>query len=302
MATLTLHQPINMNTLQAWDGDFPVVEENHIQATDGVRTQDYFGSFQFSNDELTGGTLTSTKAYQNGLYYEVTGFNVDATTIAEYVYNFDMKGAMREVLKGDDTLIGSSGNDVLIGGSGNDNYDGGTGIDTVYYTSNKSSAKVTSNDNAFIVQTPGKTDTLVNIERIDFGDGSTLALDVGAGEHTGQAYRLYQAAFDRQADTGGLKYWVGRLDNDLSLTQAAQLFVESPEFKKVNPDQSNTGLITSYYQHVLNRAPDAGGLAYWENAMATGNTNAAYMLASFSESAENIANTAAALDNGIWLS
>lgn len=302
MATLTLYQPINMNTLQAWDGEFPIVQENHIQAADGVRIQDYFGSFQFSNDELTGGTLTSTKAYQNGLYYEVTGLNIDATTIAEYVYNFDMKGAMREVLKGDDTLIGSSGDDVFIGGSGNDHYDGGTGIDTVHYTTNKSSTKVSSNGNGYTVQTPDKTDTLVNIERIDFGDGSTLALDVGAGEHTGQAYRLYQAAFDRQADTGGLKYWVGRLDNDLSLTQAAQLFVESPEFKKVNSDQSNTGLITSYYQHVLNRAPDAGGLAYWENAMATGNTNAAYMLASFSESAENIANTAAILDNGIWLS
>lgn len=141
---------------------------------------------------------------------------------------------------------------------------------------------------------PGKTDTLVNIERASFGDGSTLALDVGQGQNAGSAYRLYQADFDRKPDTGGLKYWLDGLDTDLTLAQAAQLFVESSEFQKVNTDQSNTGMITSYYQHGLNREPDSGGLAYWENAMSQGEANAVYMLAAFSESAENVANSGCA--------
>ena len=85
MATLKLHQPINMNTLQAWDGDFTVVASDRISVTDGFRTQDYFGNFQFANDEVSGGTLTSTVAYQNGLYYELTGLNADAATVAEYI-------------------------------------------------------------------------------------------------------------------------------------------------------------------------------------------------------------------------
>ncbi|WP_256806990.1 hypothetical protein [Pseudomonas kurunegalensis] len=68
MAKLKLHQPINMTTLQAWDGEFTIADSTHIRATDGVRTQDYFGTFQYSNDDLSGGTLTSTVAYQNGLY------------------------------------------------------------------------------------------------------------------------------------------------------------------------------------------------------------------------------------------
>ena len=301
MATLKLHQPINMTTLQAWDGEFTIADSTQIRATDGVRTQDYFGTFQYSNDDLSGGTLTSTVAYQNGLYYEVTDLNIDALTMAGYINNFDFKGALNEVLKGNDTLIGSGGNDVLTGGAGNDHFDGGAGLDTVAYSNGRADVTATAADGGYVLQMPGKTDTLVNIERASFGDGSTLALDVGQGQNAGAAYRLYQAAFDRKPDTGGLKYWVERLDTDLTLTQAAQLFVESPEFKKVNTDQSNTGLITSYYQHVLNREPDSGGLAYWENAMSKGEANAAYMLAAFSESAENVANTAAALDGGIWL-
>lgn len=194
MATLKLHQPINMTTLQAWDGEFPIADSTHIRATDGVRTQDYFGTFQYSNDDLSGGTLTSTVAYQNGLYYEVTDLNIDALTMAGYINDFDFKGALNEVLKGNDTLIGSDGNDVLTGGAGNDHFDGGAGLDTVAYSNGRANVTATAADGGYVLQMPGKTDTLVNIERASFGDGSTLALDVGQGQNAGSAYRLYQGS------------------------------------------------------------------------------------------------------------
>ena len=300
MATLKLHQPINMNTLQAWDGEFPIADAGHIRATDGIRTQDYFGSFQYSNGELSGGTLTSTTAYQNGLYYEVTDLNIDAATMAEYVYNFDMAGAMREVLKGNDTIIGSAGNDLLTGGTGNDHYDGGAGIDTVAYTTGRSSASVTATDSGYTLQTPGKTDTLVNIERVNFGDGSTLALDVGQWQNTGAAFRLYQAAFDRAPDQGGLKYWINDLDKGATLQQVAQGFIDSAEFKALTPGTDNKSIINSFYQHVLHREADEGGFKYWEDSMAAGMT-ASEVLVSFSESAENMNNVAADLNGGLWL-
>ncbi len=300
MATLKLYQPINMNTLQAWDGEFTIVNSAQIRVTDGVKTQDYLGNFQFSADWLSGGTLTSTIAYQNGLYYAITGLNVDAMTVERYIDNFDFNGALNEVLKGNDTVIGSSGSDLIKSAGGNDTIDGGSGVDTVYYAGTKSNVSVTNNGSSFTVKANGKVDTLTNVERVGMSDGSVLALDVKAGENTGSAYRLYQAAFDRKPDATGLKFWTGALDSGASATQVAQGFVSSEEFQTLNPGTDPTSLVNSYYQHVLHRPADAAGLAFWSDAMNHGTTSA-QLLVSFSESHENINNTAADLNNGVWL-
>ena len=300
MAILKLHQPINMNTLQAWDGDFPIVNAGQIRATDGIRTQDYFGNFQFDANGLSGGILTSTVAYHNGLYYEVTGLNIDAMIMEGYIGDFDFNGALNEILKGDDTIIGSAGDDLLKGGSGNDVYDGGTGIDTVYYSGAKGSAAVTPSGNGYTVATPGKVDTLINIERIQMGDGSVLALDVKAGENAGSAYRLYQAAFDRKPDAEGLNYWTHDLDIGHNIQQVAKGFVDSAEFKALNPSNDQNTLLNNFYLHVLHRDADAVGLKYWNDEMNNGMT-ASGVLVSFSESQENIGNVAAELGGGVWL-
>ena len=300
MATLKLYQPINMNTLQAWDGEFTIVNSAQIRVTDGVKTQDYLGNFQFSADWLSGGTLTSTIAYQNGLYYAITGLNVDAMTVERYIDNFDFNGALNEVLKGNDTVIGSSGNDLIKSAGGNDTIDGGSGVDTVFYAGTKSNVSVVNNGSSFTVKANGKVDTLTNVERVGMGDGSVLALDVKVGENTGSAYRLYQAAFDRKPDAAGLKFWTGALDSGASATQVAQGFVSSKEFQTLNPGTDPTSLVNSYYQHVLHRPADAPGLAFWSDAMNHGTTSA-QVLVSFSESKENINNTAADLNNGVWL-
>jgi len=300
MATLKLYQPIDMTTLRAWDGTFPIVDAGHIQATDGSRTQDYFGSFQFTNGEVSGGVLTSTVAYENGVSYEISGLNLDAKTMAEYIGNFDINSTLTELLKGDDTLIGSAGNDVLKGGAGNNRFDGGAGVDTVYYNGGKHDVSIPSSGNTYSVTHDGGTDTLNNIERIDFGPGSVLALDVKAGENAGSAYRLYQAAFDRKPDISGLKFWINALDTGTGLQQIAQGFVNSDEFKTLNPGNDPTSIINNLYQHVLHRDADAPGEQYWKGAMAEG-LSAHDVLISFSESQENISNTAAALNNGLWL-
>lgn len=301
MAAVKLHQPINMNSLPAWDGEFTIIEEGHIRATDGARSQDYFGLFKFGNDEITGGTLTSTVAYQNGLYYEITGLNADAVTTAKAIENFDIKAAMNELFKGNDTFTGSGGNDLFRASAGSDRYDGGAGIDTVWYSTGKGSVSVKTNGAGHTVSTAEKVDTLINIERIGFGDGSTLAIDTGAGENAGSAYRLYQAAFDRQPDTAGLNYWLKQLDSGTSLAQIAQGFVQSNEFKTLNPGNDPATLINNYYEHVLHRSADPTGFNYWSSAMANGMSSSDVLIA-FSESNENISATSAVLNGGLWLS
>lgn len=126
---------------------------------------------------------------------------------------------------------------------------------------------------------------LQNVERVHFSDRS-LALDTEGV--AGQAYRLYQAAFDRTPDKSGLGYWLGKLDAGASLYEVAAGFVVSAEFKALNGSApAPQALVASLYGHVLGRTAEQAGLDYWTSQLQSGALDAAGLLASLSESAEN---------------
>ena len=126
---------------------------------------------------------------------------------------------------------------------------------------------------------------LDSIERIHFTD-KTVALDING--NSGQAYRLYKAAFDRTPDKGGLGYWINELDGGATLLEVAAKFITSTEFIKLNgANPTNLEFATSMYQHVLGRAPDQGGLTWWVDQLDTGSRTRSDVLVGFSESSEN---------------
>lgn len=103
----------------------------------------------------------------------------------------------------------------------------------------------------------------------------------------GKVYRLYQAAFNRKPDAGGLDYWLSRLNTDLTLRQIAAEFVASPEFVAMyGASIDNAAFVTLLYANVLKRTPDAGGLAFWVGQM-NGGVPRTEVLVQFSESQEN---------------
>ncbi|MFT8234475.1 DUF4214 domain-containing protein [Pseudomonas guariconensis] len=69
---------------------------------------------------------------------------------------------------------------------------------------------------------------------------------------------LYQAAFGRTPDTGGLQYWVAQMQGGLSLSDVTQAFAQSSEFASV-AGTSSTQFITALYQNTLaaHRTPAA---------------------------------------------
>ena len=141
---------------------------------------------------------------------------------------------------------------------------------------------------------------LENVERVAFEDG-TLAFD--ATGLAGQAYRLYQACFDRTPDVEGLGFWIKLLDSEaIDLTSAADFFLASDEFAAVygpSEDLSDIHYLALLYANVLDRAPDLEGFSFWRDTQEQGITRAD-MLVFFSESAENVAQVAPAIDDGIW--
>ncbi len=202
-------------------------------------------------------------------------------------------------MRGNDELTGGAGNDTLEGGTGDDLVDGGSGIDTAILAGTRSNFTVTKTTAGYtITDNTGSegVDTLLNIERIKFGD-KFLALD--ANGNSGQVYRLYQAAFDRKPDINGISYWIDNLDNGAGLQNVAAGFISSVEFKDLyGTNPSNNTLITGFYQNVLHRAPDQSGFDSWKNMLDNAGS-LTQVLIGFSESSENQAQLIGVIQNGI---
>ncbi|NDW01325.1 DUF4214 domain-containing protein [Salipiger sp. PrR002] len=111
---------------------------------------------------------------------------------------------------------------------------------------------------------------------------------------SGQVFRLYQATLDRAPDLQGLVNWSARLiSGERELASVAAGFTNSAEFRKTYGALDDRGFVTQLYNNVLDRDPDAGGLAGWTARLEAGMSRAQVVLG-FSESAEFKAGTAAA--------
>lgn len=248
---------------------------------------------------ISGKTLTINPAgnLANGSRYEV---HLRAGAVTDLAGNaFKDVPAMAFTTQPPAVLHGSSGNDSLRAVVGSMEIDGGAGTDTVLYAkpfSGTGGMSLTRSGNRVSVNDLDGIDILTDVERIAFSD-KTFAVDIaGIG---GQAYRLYQAAFNRTPDEAGLGFWIAQMDMGLSLQQAAQGFVNAPEFRDlVGANPSNRALVDKFYQNVLHRTPDEAGYAYWLGILDSGAATPAQLLVAFSESPENQAALAPVIGNG----
>ncbi|MCX7271753.1 MAG: choice-of-anchor L domain-containing protein, partial [Burkholderiales bacterium] len=121
-----------------------------------------------------------------------------------------------------------SGDDRGSGGGGDDLIDGGSGVDEARYASARADSTIERRSNGDIrIRGPEGTDDLHDVERAVFSDGAVGFDIAGTG---GKAYRLYQAAFDRVPDEGGVGFWMYYIDRGFSLVDAAANFMTSTEF------------------------------------------------------------------------
>lgn len=197
---------------------------------------------------------------------------------------------------------GTVGMDRFTAAAGNAAIDGGQGRDTVVYAGSR--ADFTIERTVYGVTVTDKTgkfgsDNLINVERIQFND-SMVGLDVDGA--SGQIYRLYQAAFDRKPEAGGLKHWMWVSDMDkFSLAEIAGFFTQSPEYQELylKDDPSNEHFVTLLYQHVLHREPEKAGYDHWMWTLNENKLTRAEVLAFFAESPENQAQVIGSIVNGI---
>jgi len=195
----------------------------------------------------------------------------------------------------DELFLGGVGNDTISGGAGNDRIYGGAGLDKALFAGLRSESTISNNAGVFQVKGVNGQDVLVDLERLVFTD-TAVALDTAG--NAGQAYRLYQAAFNRAPDKSGLGFWINSLDTGNDLTSVANGFINSPEFQTLfgtNPTDGN--YVTALYNNVLHRQIDQVGYDYWVGTLQSQSKPA--VLIGFSESPENILQVTGAIQNGI---
>lgn len=277
----------------------------------GVAFRDADGdNFYDSGEGLGGQTVTFTGA--NGSFATTTwssgGYQI---VLPAGTYNASFSGGGADarsysvsingqnVHLNNNVALAASNQNVFTDTPASNQFDGGPGLDTMIYAGARAAFQISGTVSALTVTGTG-TDTLQNIERLQFSD-AIVAFDTNG--NAGDAYRIYQAAFDRTPDRPGLSYWVNQMDDGMPLSQVALNFILSPEFASTYGNinaMSNAQFINVVYDNVLHRAPDPSGFSYWMNDLTNGYPRH-FMLAAFSQSAENQANVAAAIQNGILL-
>lgn len=206
-----------------------------------------------------------------------------------------------------ENAVGSNYNDKLRGNLFNNSLDGGGGVDIAYFTGTHADYKITINNvstKSVIdgIQNRDGQDTLINIERIGFSNGN-IAYDIDG--NAGQAYRIYQAAFDRKPDLAGLGGWIAELDKGTALQTVAKGFINSAEFQALyGSSPSNATFVDALYLNVLHRPGEKAGVDGWISSLNNGMSKE-QVLVGFSESPENQKNVIGSIQNGIeykeWL-
>lgn len=86
--------------------------------------------------------------------------------------------------------------------------------------------------------------------------------------------QLYVAYYGRPADTGGLNYWAGRLEeNGGDLGEVINAFATSTEFEERFANLSDEERVNTMYQQVLGRPAEEAGLAFYTGMLARGDSS-----------------------------
>jgi hypothetical protein len=276
------------------DGFQDIVVDDAGGGPSKVLMNDGHGVFTAGYQSVVGAHLTVADIDRDGMLDLIAssqnGFDV--------LYNTMANGHVYVAPKAGEAVLGSGLGDTMHGAANSGHIDGGAGRDTLVYQGASSDYKIVHGTAGFAVShgAAATADTLVNVERLKFAD-ATVALDIdGVG---GQAYRIYQAAFDRVPDSVGLGFWIAAMDHGTSLATVAQGFVDSKEFKDMmGAAPSNADLVGKFYEHVLHRPAEKAGFDFWVSVLDSHSVSVADVLVAISESNENQAALAAVIGNG----
>jgi Ca2+-binding RTX toxin-like protein len=222
---------------------------------------------------------TDATATASGIRIQDIGGGIDKVvasinyTLGNFVENLQLTGGSA-ALSGSgnglaNRIAGNEGDNVLTGLGGDDQIDGDAGLDTAVYTGTRGQYTVTKTVAGFTVngtQTQEGTDTLTNVERLQFSDGH-LALDLSG--NAGEVAKILGAVFGVGSLTN--QHYVGiglhYTDTGMSYADLMQLAINAALGPNANDHAS---LVTLLYTNVIGAAPDPATLAYFKGLLDDG--------------------------------
>lgn len=256
-----------------------------------------------SNDPPTESVSQPETSTNTGIATDNSETNSETTTNSPTTGSSNSDSSSNPVSNKVEEQTAGAGNQVFAGSSDK--------IDVVIQTGNLTNFRIQKVGNTVVLTDnsgSGGTDTLVGIERVRFSD-KAIAFDTDGATSAGGIYRLYKATFNREPDTGGLGYWINEADLETKdAVRMAEDFVWSQEFQNLygitTTDNYGTGnniraLIEGFYENVLGRTPDQGGLDYYTGVIGTKEKTVGRVLAEISDSQENYDATIELIVTGI---
>jgi Ca2+-binding RTX toxin-like protein len=122
------------------------------------------------DDVLNGGSGVDQLFGDDGI--DTVTYAGSATGVEIYLNNgVSWDGSSTDFLNSIENVIGSDHADYIVGTAGANVIDGGAGTDTVLYTGNRAAYTISLSGGVTTITGPDGTDTLTNVERLQFADG-----------------------------------------------------------------------------------------------------------------------------------
>ncbi|HZW20831.1 DUF4214 domain-containing protein [Noviherbaspirillum sp.] len=173
---------------------------------------------------------------------------------------------------GDDMMYARGGNDIFVNIAGKDGINGGDGADILWVNFSSSDAGIAKlRDNSFLIQDSADNIAICrDVETVRLSDRDVPLSAVAAYSGIDASLvQIYVAGFRRAPEKEGYNYWAQQ-KNAQGLEAVADTIFSLDIVKAIYPTTlSPTSFVTSIYQNVFDKAPDAEGLAYWSNQLAT---------------------------------
>ena len=197
---------------------------------------------------------------------------------------------------GNDTLIGNSSDNTLSGRGGNDAIDGMSGIDIASYAGARASFTLAKTSTGYTVSNltgAEGTDTLANIERLQFADRK-LAVDLSGTGHAAQTVEILGAAFGKTfvSNKGYVAAGLNLFDAGWSFNDVCAAAIGTPEFTSLAGSTGNADFVNTIYRNVMGVLPQQADLNYYVGQLqgSGGQLSKADLLGLAATCAENLAN------------
>jgi hypothetical protein len=273
-----------VNATAVYGGNVPITTgstagENYYHF--GNTLSDFYQTPATVTDPLTLDLMNGVVFFYN---HDYTVSNLDLAVLRDLGYNIP-----------NITLNEGPGNLSVQVGTGHYTVNGGSGVDTVQVSGSASSYQVTQTATGYTVSsttTPSNTFDLNNVDRLQFSDGSHLALDVGSPAnpgHAGIAAEILGGIFGPTSIANAAYAGIGLyyLDGGTSELNLTMLALNA----RLGTGFTNTQEVDQLYQNIMGAAPTAAQAAPFISLITSGQyTQASFAVMADHWNAENTGN------------